>query len=143
MKNFIVPLRRLAYSIITLSFLLITTSCSHSEKLLGVKEEFDKKFLRSFESCCIYRKPFSQGDIKLSENYAELAVGMTISEVTDLIGLPQAQSLLNKNRHEHLYQNRVKGFNKTLKTIYAELSYSADGNLLTIDIITNDFIQEE
>ncbi len=138
MKNIINALRRFSYSIITVSFLLMATGCSYSEHLRKISVKTDKVVFEPFQNCCIYRKEFSQGSPLLRDNYTELKLGMTTTEVSRLIGPYQSLSILNKNRHEHIFQKREEGFGKLLKILYVELIYK-DKILNNINIIKNEF----
>lgn len=128
------------YSIITIALLAtILSGCVIKDTFQEIEATTNEAIITPFENCCVYRRHISQGDQRLLQNHQQLKIGMSLSEVEQLVGRPQNQAILNQNRHEHIYQQREEGFGKTLFTIYLELTYDNNNKLSKIEVINNTF----
>lgn len=94
-------------------------------------------------AACAYKIEIKQGNDALLDNLSRLEIGMTRSEVRELLGPPPAPRLFKDNVWIYLFQRRASGFIGEIRLRSVELVFNDSGVLQEINLARDDYAEAE
>jgi len=90
---------------------------------------------------CSYKSEIRQGHEQVLENIDNVKVGMSKSEVTELLGSGQAKPFTD-DVWVYVFRLRESGFLGAVRLLSAELVFDGADMLTAINIVRNDFNEQ-
>ena len=96
--------------------------------------------ITSLNGCIVfqgYSPPFSQGNLITPEQVSELHIGMSASQVLDIMGSPMLIDTFSDNRLDYVYTFQKSGKTVTHKRLIVSITNGRVSNIIA-DLVHND-----